>query len=167
MSIQIPHRSSIQRAAFYASLGMILGGCGLLPPPKTDAESFVPHTLDVVQTAAVISDGGIELNPVGWPGVTFAKVGMEVIARQQRNAGHVDLCYALALGGRSGGWAGFSATAAGLLGATATGMTVAGLALPVLMYTWTAETARITCYETTDDPFDVEQRFSLDSFGDQ
>jgi len=35
------------------------------------------------------------------------------------------------------------------------------------MYTWTAETARITCYETTDDSFDVEQRFSLDSFGDK
>lgn len=157
----------MRRVVIGAALVMALGGCGLLPPPKTDAESFVPHTLDVVQTAAVISDGGIELNPVGWPGVTFAKVGMEVIARQQRNAGHVDLCYALALGSRSGGWAGFSATATGLLGATAIGMTVAGLALPVLMYTWTAETARITCYETTDDPFDVEPRFSLDSFVDQ
>lgn len=157
----------MRRAAICIPLALALGGCGLLSPPKSDAESFVPHTLDVVQTAAVISDGGIELNPVGWPSVTFVKIGTEVIARQQRNAGHTDLCYALALGGRSGGWAGFSATAAGLLGATATGMTVAGLALPALMYTWTAETARITCYETTDDPFDVEQRFSLDSFGDQ
>lgn len=167
MSIKITHRSLIQRAAFCAALGMVLGGCGLLPKPKTDAESFVPHTLDVVQTAAIISDGGMELNPVGWPGVTFVKIGTEVIARQQRNAGHADLCYALALGGRSGGWAGFSATAAGLFGATAIGMTVAGLALPVLMYTWTAETARITCYETTDDPFDVEPRHPLDSFNDQ
>lgn len=167
MSIKKTHRSSIQRAAFCAALGFVLGGCGLLPKPTTDAESFVPHTLDVAQTAAVVSDGGIELNPVGWPGVTFVKIGTEIIARQQRNAGRPDLCYSLALGGRSGGWAGFSATAAGLFGATAIGMTVAGLALPVLMYTWTAETARITCYETTDDPFDVEQRYSLDSFGDQ
>lgn len=164
MSIKTPIRSSIQRAAFYVALGICLGGCGWLPKPKTDAASFVPHTLDVVQTAAVISDGGIELNPVGWPGVTFVKIGTEIIARQQRNAGHADLCYALALGGRSGGWAGFSATAAGLLGATAIGMVAAGLAAPVLMYAWTAETARITCYETTNDPFDVEQRFSLDSF---
>lgn len=158
---------AMRRVVIGVALVMALGGCGLLPPPKTDAASFVPHTLDVVQTAAVISDGGIELNPVGWPGVTFVKIGTEIIARQQRNAGRPDLCYALALGGRSGGWAGFSATAAGLFGATAIGMTVAGLALPVLMYTWTAETARITCYETTDDPFDVEQRFSLDSFGDK
>lgn len=158
---------AMRRVMIGAALVMALGGCGLLPPPESDAESFVPHTLDVVQTAAVISDGGVEMNPVGWPGVTFVKIGTEVVARQQRNAGRPDLCYSLALGGRSGGWAGFSATAAGLFGATAIGMTVAGLALPVLMYTWTAETARITCYETTDDPFDVEQRFSLDSFGDK
>lgn len=167
MSIKTPIRFSIQRAAFCFALGVCLGGCGWLPKPKTDAASFVPHTLDIVQTAGVISDRGIELNPVGWPGVTFAKIGVEVMARQQRNAGRLDLCYSLAIGGRSGGWAGFSATAAGLFGATAIGMTVAGLATPVLMYTWTAETARITCYETTDDPFDVEQRFSLDSFGDK
>lgn len=146
---------AMRRVMIGAALVMALGGCGLLPPPESDAESFVPHTLDVVQTAAVISDGGVEMNPVGWPGVTFVKIGTEVVARQQRNAGRPDLCYSLALGGRSGGWAGFSATAAGLFGATAIGMTVAGLALPVLMYTWTAETARITCYETTDDPFDV------------
>lgn len=56
----------MRRVVIGAALVMALGGCGLLPPPKTDAESFVPHTLDVVQTAAVISDGGIELNPVGW-----------------------------------------------------------------------------------------------------
>ena len=103
MSIKPPIRSSIQRATFCVALGIGLGGCGWLPKPKTDAASFVPHTLDVVQTAAVISDGGIELNPVGWPGVTFVKIGTEVIARQQRNAGHADRCYALALGGRSGG----------------------------------------------------------------
>lgn len=154
----------MRRAVIWTALVVALGGCGLLPPPTTDAESFVPHTLDVVQTAAVISDGRVELNPAGWPGVTFVKIGTEVIARQQRNAGRPDLCYSLALGGRSGGWAGFSATAAGLLGATAMGMTIAGLALPALMYAWTAETARITCYETTDDPLDVAPRFSLDSF---
>ncbi len=88
MSIKNPIRSSIQRAAFYAALGLVLGGCGWLPPPTTDAESFVPHTLDVVQTAAVISDGGIELNPVGWPGVTFVKIGTEIIARQQQRGSY-------------------------------------------------------------------------------
>lgn len=150
-----------------AAMVFALSSCGLLPKPESDAASFVPHVLDSAQTAAVISNGGIELNPVGWPAVTFIKIGTEVIARQQRNAGHADMCYSLALGGRLGGWAGFSATAAGLLGATAVGMATAGVALPVLLYAWTAETARITCYETTDDPFDVDPIFQLESFGDK
>ncbi|MBK8132607.1 MAG: hypothetical protein IPK48_07790 [Gammaproteobacteria bacterium] len=99
--------------------------------------------------------------------MTFVKIGTEVLARQQRNAGKPDLCYSLALGGRLGGWAGFSATAVGLLGATALWMATAGVVLPVLMYEWTAETARITCYETTEDPFDVDPVFPIESFGDQ
>ena len=154
-------------AAVAAALVFALSGCGLLPKPESDAASFVPHVIDSAQTAAVISDGGIEMNPAGWPAVTFVKIGTEVLARQQRNAGKPDLCYSLALGGRLGGWAGFSATAAGLLGATALVMVAAGLAAPVLMYEWTAETARITCYDTTEDPFDVDPVFPIESFGDK
>lgn len=150
-----------------AALVFVLSGCGLLPKPTSDAPGFIPHILDSAQTAAVLSAGGVEINPVGWPGVTFMKIGMEVIARQQRNAGRPEWCYSLALGGRLGGWAGFSATAAGLLGATAVGMATAGVALPVLLYAWTAETARITCYEVSDNPLDVDPQFPLESFGDK
>ena len=54
-------------AAIAAALVFALSGCGLLPKPESDdAAIFVPHVLDSAQTAAVISDGGIEMNPVGW-----------------------------------------------------------------------------------------------------
>ena len=54
-------------AAIAAALVFALSSCGLLPKPESDAASFVPHVLDSAQTAAVISNGGIEMNPVGWP----------------------------------------------------------------------------------------------------
>lgn len=148
-------------------LVFVLSSCAYLSKPTSDASGFIPHVLDSVQTAAVLSSGGVELNPVGWPGVTFMKIGMEVVARQQRNAGNLEWCYSLALGGRLGGWAGFSATAAGLLGAGAVGMVTAGLALPILMYTWTVETARITCYEVSDVPLDTDYEIKSEPFGNK
>lgn len=148
-------------------VNILLTGCTLMPKPKSDAESFIPHTLDLTQTAWVLSDGGIELNPVGWPGVAFAKIGTEVIARQYRNFGRPDICYSLAMGSRSGGWAGFAATAAGLLGATTIGMIAAGIALPILMWNYTAATANITCYQITEDPFDVNIKYKNPNFGNK
>lgn len=118
----------------------LVAGCASAP-----LAFVVPHGADAGLTTALIADGGRELNPVGYPGAIVAKVFFEGVARQYRDAGDPQSCEWVATCARSGSWAGFGATVAGLAGAPPLGMIAAGLLLPAGLWSWTRESARTTC----------------------
>ena len=75
-----------------------------------------PHVADTGLSGAVIAAGGVELNPLGFPGVVVAKIAAEGSAEFYRQSGDRYTCARVAGAARLGSWVGTGATLGGLAG---------------------------------------------------
>lgn len=75
-----------------------------------------PHLADTGVSGAVIASGGVELNPLGFPGVVVAKIAAEGVAESYRQSGDRYACAKIASTVRLGSWVGTGATLGGLAG---------------------------------------------------
>lgn len=133
---------------------------------KHEEYAIIPHAADSTLTTIIATTGPYhEYNFFGFPGALFAKAGGEVGARVARNLGYPDLCVGIATGIRAGGWAGLSATLAGLAIGTTPPMAIAGVAAFILTYQWSKNTAILTCklQETYPQPPNPDMSELLDT----
>lgn len=107
--------------------------------------AYAPHFADSGLTGAVIAGGGAELNPIGFPGVVVAKIGMEALALQKKSEGDKRGCFEIASAARMGSWIGTGATAGGLV-AGPIGMGFGALVALVAGQDAAIDSAVLTCY---------------------
>jgi len=105
-----------------------------------------PHIVDTGLSGAMIAAGGVELNPLGFPGVVGAKVFSEVIAYHYKHEGDYATCQAIASGARLGSFTGVGATLGGLVFGGIPGVIFGGLVAASAMFDYTQQTATNDCY---------------------
>lgn len=113
---------------------LLLAGCAV-----------APHVADTGLTSAVIASGGVELNPIGFPGVVVAKIAAEGVAESYRASGDRFQCAKVATAARYGSWVGTGATVGGLV-AGPVGLAAGALVAAMSSYESAADSAIRTCY---------------------
>lgn len=104
-----------------------------------------PHLADTGVSGAVIASGGVELNPLGFPGVVVAKIAAEGVAESYRQSGDRYACAKIASTARLGSWVGTGATLGGLAGGPI-GMGVGALIAMLAGDQSARDSAFETCY---------------------
>lgn len=118
-------------------LVLFLSGCTL---------GQAPHVVDTTLTGAIIASGGIELNPLGFPGVVFAKAATEGIAYYYKQEGDYEACQVIASSARLGSSIGVGATLGGLVLGGIPGIVFGGLVAAGALFDYTQQTATKDCY---------------------
>lgn len=103
------------------------------------------HIADTTLTSVVIAQGGVELNPIGFPGVVVMKAVAEGVAESYRVSGDKFGCVKVATTARYGSWIGTGATLGGLVAGPA-GLAAGALIAAATSYQPSADSAISTCY---------------------
>ncbi|MBK8184804.1 MAG: hypothetical protein IPK63_18755 [Candidatus Competibacteraceae bacterium] len=105
-----------------------------------------PHVADTTLTGAIISSGGVELNPLGFPMVVVAKVATEGIAAYYKKEGDYVACQVIASSARLGSSIGVGATLGGLVLGGIPGIVFGGMVAAGSLFNYTQQTATEDCY---------------------
>ena len=120
---------------------------------------YIPHIADTSLSSYVLSLGGNELNPLGFPMAVVGKVIFETAAYQYKRAGRPDICYALATGSRVGSSIGFGGTLGSLVFGGMSPLIAGAIIAGAVSFHFAKETAKDTCfgkgYLFIEDPNDL------------
>lgn len=106
----------------------------------------VPHVADTGLSGAMIAAGGVELNPLGFPGVVVAKVAAEGIAYNYKQEGNYATCRMIASSARLGSFIGVGATLGGLALGGTPGIIIGGMIAVSALFDYTQQSATEDCY---------------------
>ena len=136
------HERGLEVGVRLILLVLFLSGCTL---------GQAPHVVDTTLTGAIISSGGVELNPLGFPMVVVAKVATEGIAYHYKQEGDYVACQVIASSARLGSAIGVGATLGGLALGGIPGIVFGGMVASGSLFNYTQQTATEDCYPSNSD----------------